>query len=146
MYFINDPLLKEADDLYDQEYGKEDTYLGMKPGLPRGPDEGIQYAQVKRRAVGEDGQPKGVANNNPLLDTRQYEVEFLDGEVEIMTANLIAENIIARIDDEGHAHLMLQEIEDHRVLDSAIPKSIRGPSSLAKVLQGRSVLPEVGKC
>ena len=30
--------------------------------------------------------------------------------------------MIARVDDEGHAHLMLQEIDDHRVLDNAIPK------------------------
>ena len=65
----------------------------------------------------------GVANNNPILDTRQYEVEFLDGQVEILTANLIAENIIAQADNEGHYHLALDEIEDHRVLEDAIPKS-----------------------
>ena len=120
---ISDPLLKDADDIHNNEYGKEDTYLGMKLGIHRGPDEELQHAQVKRRAVDEDGKPKGVANENPLMDTRQYEVEFLDGEIEEMTANLIAENVIARVDDEGHAHLMLHEIEDHRVLDNAIPKS-----------------------
>ena len=27
---ISDPLLKDADDVYNNEYGKEDTYLGMK--------------------------------------------------------------------------------------------------------------------
>ena len=51
----------------------------MKLGLPRGPDDSIQYASVKRRAVDDEGRPKGVAHNNPLLDMRQYEVEFLDG-------------------------------------------------------------------
>ena len=65
----------------------------------------------------------GVANNNPILDTRQYEVEFLDGQVEILTANIIAENIIAQADNEGHYHLSLDEIEDHRVLEDAIPKN-----------------------
>ena len=59
----------------------------MKLGIPRGPDEELQHAQVKRRAVDEHGNPKGVAHDNPLLDTRQYEVEFRDGEIEVMTAN-----------------------------------------------------------
>ena len=63
----------------------------MQLGIPRGPDEELQHAQVKRRAVDEHGKPKGVARDNPLMDTRQYEVGFLDGEIEIMTANLIAE-------------------------------------------------------
>ena len=40
-----------------------------------------------------------------------------------MTASLIAENIIARVDDDGHSHMMLAEIEDHRVLPNAIPKN-----------------------
>ncbi len=33
-----------------------------------------------------------------------------------------AENIISQTDDEGYVHKMLDEIEDHRVLSSAIPK------------------------
>ncbi len=54
---------------------------------------------------------------------RQYELEFNNGDSEILTANLIAENIIAQVDDEGHEHMMLDEIEDHRILENAIPKS-----------------------
>ena len=118
---INDPSLKEADD-FNEEYGKEDPYIGMNLGLPRGPDDELQHAKVKKRVIDDDGVPVGISNKNPLLDMRQYEVEYVNGESEIMTANLIAENIISQTDDEGHVHKMLDEIEDHRRLSSAIPK------------------------
>ena len=52
----------------------------------------------------DEGKPVGIANDNPILDLRQYKVEFLDGETEIMTAKLIAENIFAQVDDNGHIH------------------------------------------
>ena len=120
---INDPSLKEADDGTMNEYGIIDQYIGMKLKLPRGPDGEFKYAQVKNRAVDHEGLPIGRAHSNPLLDMRQYEVEFNDGDLETMTANLIAENIIARVDDEGNKHLMMDEIEDHHVLEDAIPIS-----------------------
>ena len=41
----------------------------------------------------------------------------------MMTANIIAENLLAQVDKEGHRHLMIDKIEDHRILPNAIPKS-----------------------
>ena len=76
---INDPSIREADDEYNIDYCKKDPYLGMKLGIPCGPDDNIQHARVKKRVVDEKGKPKGIAHNNPLLNMRQYEVEFLDG-------------------------------------------------------------------
>ena len=73
--------------------------------------------------VDDEGKPVGIANDNPILDLRQYEVEFLDGETEIMTANLIAKIFLAQVDDNGHIHMMLDEIEDHRVLPDAFKKN-----------------------
>jgi hypothetical protein len=43
--------------------------------------------------------------------------------VEELTANIIAENLIAQIDDEGRRQMMLSEILEHRVLPDAIPQS-----------------------
>ena len=40
-----------------------------------------------------------------------------------MVANLIAEDIIARVDNEGHEYLMMDEVEDHRILECVIPMS-----------------------
>ena len=77
---------------------------------------------MKRRAVDEDGRPIGRPSNNPLLDSRKYEVEYTDGTTEILAANTIAENLLAQVDDQGQRHLMIDEIEDHRKTADAVPK------------------------
>ena len=52
-------------------------------------------ATVKRRVNDTEGNPMGTAHDNPLLDSRKYEVKYVDGHIEELTANIIAENIIA---------------------------------------------------
>ena len=42
--------------------------------------------------------------------------------IEILTANIIAENLLAQVKDDGHRNLLINEIEDHRIDESAIPK------------------------
>ena len=57
----------------------------------------------------------------------------MDGTTEVLTVNIIAENLLAQVDDQGHRHLMIDEIEDHRKNSDAIPKeksTILTPSSL----------------
>jgi hypothetical protein len=88
--------------------------------LPRGEDNTLVHAHLKRRAVAVKGRPAGRASTNPLLNSRQYEVEFMDGETEILTANIIPENLLAQVNEEGHRQMTIAEIEDHRVLDDAI--------------------------
>ena len=39
--------------------------------------------------------------NNPLLDSRNYEIEYTDGITEALAANTIAENLPAQVDDQG---------------------------------------------
>jgi hypothetical protein len=39
----------------------------------------LQKGKVKRRKRDQDGNPVGRRHDNPLLDTSEYEVEFLDG-------------------------------------------------------------------
>ena len=55
-----------------------------------------------------------MADQNPLLDTRMYEVEFADGEKASLEANYIAENLFAQIDDEGNRQVLMNEIIDYR--------------------------------
>ena len=125
---INDESIPEADDAEkvneSENYTTEafDNYINMEVGLPRGDDDQLYHARVKRRAIGEDGKPIGVATNNPLANSIIYEVEFMDGITEVMTANIIAENILAQVDDKGHRQLMLNKIIDHRIDDTAIMK------------------------
>ena len=56
------------------------------------------------------------------MDTRQFEIEFNDGQVEILPANIIAESILSQVDEDGHKQMMLDEIIDHRSTDQAIKK------------------------
>ena len=125
---ISDDSIPEADNPRHTEGTTDytpdafDPYLSMEIGLPRGDDDLLLKAKVKRRAIDIDGNPIGIANDNPMIDTRQYEVEYVDGSSEVLAANIIAENLLAQVDSEGHRQIMLDEIVDHRSNDSAIKK------------------------
>ena len=100
----------------DQEFTPDsfdDSYLNMELALPReGGD--VQFGRVIKRLRDKDGLPIGTANDNPILDSRMYEVEFRNGYRTSLAANAIAENLFAQIDDEGNRHVLFQEIVDHR--------------------------------
>ena len=106
----------------------------MELGIKRD-DEGLHHARVKQRAGDQDGKPIGRPSNNPLLDSQQYEDEYLDGTTEVLTANITAENLLAQVDDQGHWHLMIDEIEDHQKNSDAESKekgTILTPSCLQR--------------
>jgi hypothetical protein len=42
-----------------------------------------------------------------------YEVEFPSGQTEAFLANIIAENMFAQVDDEGHRNVLMKDIIDH---------------------------------
>ena len=119
---IDDPELKEAEDITLREYGTVDPYIDMELGLPRAEDEALIHATVKRRAIDVEGRPIGRPSTNPILDSRAYEVEFIDGQTEILTANVIAENILSQVNEEGQRHMMIDEIEDYRKTEEAVTK------------------------
>ena len=96
-----------APDTYDQ-------YLQMELALPQGDSLEPRMARVTKRLKDSNGIPIGTADQNPLLDTRMYEVELVDGEKASLTANYIAENLFAQVDDEGNRHVLMKEIIDYR--------------------------------
>ena len=95
-----------------------DTYLQAEILIPRNGD--LVQAKVVRRLHNGEGTPKGKRNENPMLDTREYVVEFNDGSLDTLTANQIAENIYSQVDSEGHHHVLLDEIIDHRKTAAAV--------------------------
>jgi hypothetical protein len=101
----------EADDVFDPD--SYDHYLNMELAIDRGA-EYPEYAKVTKRLKDHRGNPIGTANNNPILDTRMYEVEFVDGHKQALSANVIAENMFASVDEEGHRHLLFDSIIDYR--------------------------------
>ena len=72
----------------------EDTYLNMELVLPRD-GEGPEFARLTKQL----SIPIGTANDNPILDSRIYEVEYADGYKASLKANAIAENLFTQVDD-----------------------------------------------
>ncbi len=66
-----------------------------------------------------DGNLKGTANANPILDTREYTVTFDDGDITELTANFIAESMYAQCNPDGNEYVLLDSIIDYRRLDTA---------------------------
>jgi hypothetical protein len=61
-----------------------------------------------------DGTVRGRANNNSMLDTRTYEIEFPDGRSDEYTTNVIAENMYDQCDIEGRQYNLMEGSIDHR--------------------------------
>ena len=112
-HVVSDPEITDEDENFTPD-AFDDTYLNMEIALPRGggDPEDTQFAKVTKRLRDAEGRPIGTANDNPLLDTREYEVEFLDGHVESMSANLIAQHLFSQVDEEGHRYILLDDIID----------------------------------
>ena len=72
-----------------------DNYLSAEISIPRGGN--LVKGRVKSRKRDADGNPIGRADANPILDTREYIVEFEDGDKAKLTANLIASAMYAKL-------------------------------------------------
>ena len=73
----------------------------------------LYHAKFNHRAVDRDGITVGVETYNPINDTRLYHVEYLDGTIKNLDANVIAENFLYQVSKEGHRQLMIDEIIYH---------------------------------
>jgi len=112
-----DPEAVDADQFTPDEM---DKYLHTELLLPHG--DGMQRARVVRRQRDDDGNLMGTSHDNPVLDSRLHEVQFPDGATDVVTANLIAENLYAQVDEEGRSYQILKEIVDHRYNEDALTK------------------------
>jgi hypothetical protein len=99
-----------------------DEYLGANVCLP-GNDGDEVLCKVKGRKRDTNGIPIGERNNNPILDSRIFQVEFPDGHIEEYSTNVIAEAILSQADEDGNNYGILEEIVEHRRRDCAVPMS-----------------------
>ena len=95
-----------------------DVYVGVTIKLPRAGRDAI--GRVKKRARDNDGNVVGRAHEKPILDTRQYIVEFEDGEEAELAANVIATSMYAQCDPDGHEYFMFDSLVDFRRSDDAL--------------------------
>ena len=105
---IEDPTMPESGAIADY-----DRYIESEVLLPRNGKK-MSSEKVVSLVKDKDVKVKGAYNKNPILDTRLYDVMFLDGAVCQYAENIIAENIYSQVDSRGHHTLLLKEITDHR--------------------------------
>jgi len=107
--------MPEADDYDAKAY---DKYLLAEVMLLKG--DALITGHGIHHKCDHNGLPIGKQNNNPILDTCIYELQFPDGHMEKFAANVIAEYLYSQIDNEGNQYLIMQEITDHHKDGSAI--------------------------
>ena len=74
----------------------------------------VQNAKVIQHSIGPDGTIVGTYNDNPQMNSIVYDVEFPDGQVKEYSSNLIADNIISQVDNDGFSKSLLEAIVDYR--------------------------------
>ena len=74
----------------------------------------LAQGRVHKRARDNDGSPIGIANENPILDSREYVVEFKDDTRAELSANAIAHSMYAQCDPDGNTYVLFYYITDFR--------------------------------
>ena len=97
-----------------------DKFLNLELQLHNG-----MAAKVMKRITGESGEQVGLYDDNPMLNSIMYEVEFDDGQIKEYSATAIAENILSQVDDDGFSSPMFRAIVGHRKNDNAVGKNDR---------------------
>ena len=98
-----------------------DTLINAEVLLPLNNE--MKLATVKRRSTDIHGNPVGIHDTNPFLNTTTYDVEFPDSTVKHFGANIIAQNLYSQVDENGHSHRLLLSILDSKKDSTAIDKS-----------------------
>ena len=87
-----------------------DALMNGKVLLHQGED--MCLTRVIQQSVDSDGKIIGKHNNIPILDNILYDVEFPDGAVKLYVANIIAENILNQVDEDGYHNQLINTILD----------------------------------
>ena len=114
-----DPVDDDTNKLLDQQ-PSYDLLIHYEIILPH--RDKIRNAKILRRSLDPTGRSVGCYHKNPILNTLVYDVEFPDGEVKEYSANVIAENPLSQVDDEGFLLTVFDSILEYTKDDSAIEK------------------------
>ena len=75
-----------------------------------------------RKRIKYDKISTGEGHYNSIHNNYVYKVEYPDGTIEELTANIISENMLSQVEYEGHHYKVLAKVIDHKRYDSAITK------------------------
>eukprot|EP00957_Ditylum_brightwellii_P148461 11302884-Ditylum_brightwellii.AAC.1 len=122
-----------------------DLLLNAEVSLQLGDE--VKVGKVTQRAVGPNGTVTGTYDNNPMMNTRIYDVEFPGGQVREYAANIIAENMLTQVDSDGYTKTLMELIVDYKKDEAvAVAKNDmyvvtpRGQKRACKTTQGWRLL------
>ena len=131
----------------DKEFTPDsfDPHIGMELLMDRGGNY-PETAKVVKRLRDEEGNPIGREHENPIIDSRMYEIEYSDGYRVPVAANVIVENLFHQVNDEGLKLMVLDEIIGHRtdgseiIDEDAFITSKNGVKKRRQTTQGHHIL------
>ena len=85
----------------------------MELAIPRDGD-GHDFSKVMKYFRDKDGLPIFRSHNNPILDTRLYNVEYKYKNKVLLMTNVTAENMFTQVNGGGNWHVLFQDIVDYR--------------------------------
>ena len=106
----------------------------------------LRMAKFIGRTVGPDGKTVGTFNDTPIFNLIVYDVEFPDGEFKEYAANIIAENMLSQVENEGFTFYLLDSILDFNHYEQDVSKddqyatTKRGSRRLSKTTCGWKLL------
>ena len=105
---FDNPDVKDSDDGFADNLYKQ--YVNMELALDQGGDR-LEFVKVRKILKDENGRPIGVSNDNPIVESWMYEVEYNNGHTASLAANLIAKNLFAQVDQSGKRLTILDSIK-----------------------------------
>ena len=79
-----------------------------------------QIAKVVKWMKNNEGNPMWMSNKNPIVDTKVHDIKLPDGFCQPVAANLIAENLFAKVNQEEKSQKLINMIIDVRKTDKAV--------------------------
>ena len=84
-------------------------------------DQSVLGTVIGRKRDSE-GNPVGIRNAYPILDTREYDVMLPDASTVAYNVNTIVENIYSQVDANGRQYSIIEEIVNHARNQTALYK------------------------
>ena len=88
--------------------------MGVSLELPLGND--LAQGMVTKRSRDNDGNVIGRAHDSPILNTREYIVEFETGEEAELSANAITQSMYTQCNLEGNQYVLFDSIVDYSII------------------------------
>jgi hypothetical protein len=99
-----------------------DRMLNAELSLQRGAE--MSVGKLIQHALGPDRTEAGTYDENPIIKTMIYDVEFWNGDIKEYAANIIAKIMLTQVDSDGYSLTMMKRIIDYKRDDAvAVPKS-----------------------